>query len=323
MNKIRLLTTVITTALLTPLTAMATPNALFGKGLQQAPKCHYQSIKSPQYHIDPHETTMLKAAFYYDASTIKSRQGFDKFYIQLKSQPFKVFTQGIQTAEDRSHIHGHGRYQHLTLDGIAYLRDKAYSTQVITQDCTLYYLSGDVPLRFVHEMVKTADDQTLSKNAIITQLYGKNVLKPLTLTAQINEDKAHQLWILETPYNNHQQLMARVKQPTHRVDAVVLMADLHFLDSFGKVTEAIDQNQQVHPLQHTNLQARCFIEGCQLTESVAIQLSEDFLKHHRHGFSLRLRGEKEKTVTVSKNMVEGLLEGLQKLSHAATASQSI
>ena len=234
-------------------------------------------------------------------------------YEYLKSQSFKVLETGVITAADsrsRRPLFSEYRYFQEEIDGELYKRDKTYSTKVLTENNSVFYLSGRTDLESLLFSIVNADGSKIG-NKDIFLLLGDKPFEKLILAANVEFDKFKKLYNVSTQFYNDLLIRGSVDAKSNQVISIQLYADLVFLGEWGNIDNAVDTDGISHEVTKISSDVDSSpILGSILTETIGISLNRAFLEKHRIGFEIKVYGSKEKIISVPGQLIESFLLGL-------------
>jgi hypothetical protein len=287
------------------------------KTIARPKTCSFEQIPGKAYLIAPNYRKYVTNSFFYDPEREKVWQRDESKFTSLISQQFKIVETGVVTQEDgklRQRNLSKYRYSEDEIKGIPYVRDKAFSSKLVTEDCSIYYLSGGTIVNYLLSFVVNVDGSKINEDDVLA-LYGSEPLKKKSMDAVIEYDRFEKRLKVTTPYFNNMLLRGSININDQSVTFLQLYLDLTFFDKWGFISNAIDTNGIGHEVVKISTDTDCSnskMFGCKLTETVGVEIDEEFLKKNRDGFELKVFGTKEKIVKVSGHMVEGFLSGLKK-----------
>ncbi len=278
--------------------------------------CNFSSMSGKSYKIADRFKPYITNSFFHDADDEKYKQLDKSDYQSLISQKFKVMETGIITAEDKKsrqpYLESY-RYREEVIDGELYKRDKAFSTKLVTEDCTEYYLSGGTTKSSIITDIQNADGSNIDDKDVF-QLIGVKPLQKVDLEAELKFDKFEKTYKISTPFFREQLIRGAVKVKTNEVFAVQLYTSLKFLGSWGNIQSAIDLDGNRHEVTKISHDSDCSsrISGCILTETIGISLTPEFLEKNKEGFEIKASGTQERVISVPGKLVKSFLIGLNK-----------
>lgn len=279
--------------------------------------CSFEEIPGKSYLIAPSFKRYITNSFFYDSEKETVYQRDKSKFSSLISQEFKVVETGVVTKQDiasRRPFLSKYRYRENEIEGTPYVRDKTFSSKLVTEDCSVYYLSGATAAKSLLSSVVNSDGSEIDEADLLV-LYGSEPLQKKEMEAEIEYDRFEKRVKVTTPYYDGMLIRGSIDAKKKSVQFVQLYLNLTFFKKWGFVSNAIDTDGIRHEVVKISSDADCKhsdIGGCKLTEIVGVDVSEDFLKDHRGGFEMKVFGTKERVVKVSGQMVEGFLSGLQK-----------
>ncbi|NKC18622.1 MULTISPECIES: hypothetical protein [Pseudoalteromonas] len=279
--------------------------------------CSFDQITGKAYLIAPDFKKYVTNSFFYDSEKETVWQLDKGNYSSLTSQKFKIVDTGLVTKEDvksRQPYLSKYRYSEDDIKGIPYVRDKAFSSKLVTEDCSIYYLSGGTIIKSLLSSIVNTDGTKINEDDVLA-FYGSEPLSKKSMDAVIEYDRFEKRLKVKTPYYDDMLIRGSLNAKDQSISLVQLYVDLTFFDKWGFISNAIDTDGVNHEVVKISTDTDCSnsdMFGCKLTETVGVTISEEFLNKHRDGFELKLFGTKEKIVKVSGYMVEGFLSGMRK-----------
>lgn len=279
--------------------------------------CSFEEITGKPYLIAPSFKRYITNSFFYDPERETVYQRDKSKFSSLVSQEFKIIETGVVTKEDiesRKPFLSKYRYRENDIKGTPYIRDKTFSSKLVTEDCSVYYLSGATPVKSLLSSVVNSDGSAIDEGDLLA-LYGSEPLKKKEMEAAIEYDRFEKRVKVKTPYYDDMLIRGSIDAKNESEPFVQLYLNLTFFKKWGFVSSAIDTDGVRHKVVKISTDSDCRhsdIAGCKLTEIVGVAISEDFLRDNRDGFELKVFGTKERVVKVSGQMVEGFLSGLEK-----------
>jgi len=298
-----------------------------GSGAESA-GCDYGSIEGDEYTLTDSTKPYVTNIFFYDSTKEKVWQLDKGMYTDLVSGNFKVVEVGVVTQEDinaKKPFLSKYRYFQEEYNGELLKRDKSFSTKVVTQNCSVYYLHGGTGKKSLTSSIAKSTGESLSDKDVM-KVFGKTVFVELDLAASIKYDKFDKRYKVTTPTHNKMLLRGSINEDTHGVSYIQLYADLTFLEKWGFVKHATDTDGVNHEVTKISTDTDCSsrVLGCVLTETIGVSLSRDFLEQKKEGFEIKVYGTKEAILKVPGKLVESFLEGLdQAVSKSKSGDKSV
>lgn len=277
--------------------------------------CNYATIQGTEYALAPQFKQYVTNHFFYDEKTEKYSQLSKDKYIDLVNNAFKISKLDVVTAEDiknKAPYLDAYRYEEVSFNGIPYKKDKTYSTQVITSNCSVFYLAGDTSKSSMQSNIIHKDGSQLSDDEI------KSFISPLALhvvnfDAIKSHDNFKKLTKIETPSFDDLMIRGALKDRDNKILFIQLYADLTFFNDWGHISQAYDTDGKTHEVVSINTNVDCShsdMFGCRLTETVGADLNMKFLLNHPDGFEMKFSGSQERIVKVPKVMVQSFLAAI-------------
>lgn len=292
------------------------------KSSTNAKSCAFDEIPGKPYLIAPDFQNYVTNSFFYDPEREKVRQLDKGNYSSLISQQLKIIETGVITNEDiksRQPYLSKYRYSEDEIQGTSYIRDKAYSSKLVTKDCSVYYLSGGTDVRSLMSSIVNLDGSKINEEDILA-LYGVEPLKKKSMNASVEYDRFEKTLKISTPYYDNMLIRGVINTNNKSVTFLQLYVDLTFFDKWGAISSAIDTDGVRHEVVKISTDADCSnsdMFGCKLKETVGITIDEDFLNKNLGGFEIKAFGTKDKIIKVSAQMIEGFLLGLSEAKKQA------
>lgn len=278
--------------------------------------CNYEALPGKSYIINERFKPNITNNFFIDPDKEKHKQLDKNDYQSLISQRFKIVETGIITAEDlksRAPNLGNYRYKEEEIDGEVYNRDKTYSTKVLTENCTTYYLSGATTKSSLHAYIKNMDGSVIDDKDVLS-LIGTKPLQVLELKHELHYDKFEKIYKITTPLFKDQLLRGSVSAKTNEIINIQLYINFKFFDKWGNIQRAVDTDGNRHEVTKISTDSDCSsrFSGCLLTETIGITLGSEFLEKNKDGFEIKATGTQERVISVPGKLVKSFLTGIVK-----------
>lgn len=287
--------------------------------------CDFDSIDGPTYRVSDSAKPYVTNDFYFDASQPSYKQRDKALYADLVTQSFKLLEGGIisiDDEEDRKPYLSEYRYKEEEYNGVLWVRDKTFSAKLVTQSCSIYYLSGDTIKNNILQVIKRSNGTDISDDDVFN-FFGANAFKELELTPTVRYDKFKKLHKVATPFYNDMMLRASIDNQTQQILLIQLYVDLKFIEKWGFIKHAIDTDGVSHELTRISTDTDCSSGiTCILTETIGVTLDQDFLKSHREGFEMQVYGTSESIVKVPASLVKALEEGVKQALASANSTNT-
>jgi hypothetical protein len=274
----------------------------------------YNSLEGKSFQLSEDFKPYVTNSFYFDPYKRDHFQ-LNGNYEDLKSQSFKVLETGVVTAADlnkRRPIFSEYRYYQEEIDGELYKRDKTYSTKVLTDNGSIFYLGGGTKIESLLSSIVNTDNSKID-NKDIFLLFGDKPFEKLILAANVEFDKFLKIYNISTPFYNDILIRGSVDAKTNQVINIQLYADLVFRKKWGNIDNAVDTDGNSHKVTKISTDIDVDVSpitGSILTETIAISLNLTFLEKHRSGFEIKAYGTKEQVITVPGQLIESFLLGI-------------
>lgn len=296
------------------------------KTVETSQSCSFDQISGKAYLIAPAFQNYVTNNFFYDSEIEKVWQLDKSKYSSLIHQRFKILQTGLVTQEDSKSQQPYlstYRYSEDEIKGIPYIRDQAFSTKVVTEDCSIFYLSGRTTVNSLFSDIINLDGSKINDDDVLA-LYGALPLKIKSMDAAITYDRFEKRIKISKPYFNDMTIRGSIDAKTQVITFIQLYVDLTFFDKWGGISSAVDTDGERHEVVKISTDADCSnsdMFGCKLTETVGVTLNDVFLNRHRNGFEIKVFGSKESVIKVSSHMVEGFLIGLEEAKKRAKSGE--
>jgi hypothetical protein len=269
-------------------------------------KCIYNEVDSKEFILTDLMKQYVTNDFFYDPGVESLFQNNKNHYKALQSQNFKILETGLITADGisaRKSFLQKYRYDDVVLDGELYVLDNSFSTKIITEDCTIFYLSLKGNLKSLQSSILLANGSGIS-DADLFQILGKEALKKETLEASINYDRFEKVFKVRTPMFEEKFLRGAVSENSQDISYIQLYLDVLFLGEWGFINNAIDTDGNFHEVTKISSDVDSHSFGTSLTETVGVTLYREFLEKHKDGFELKLVGKQERIINIYGTMVK-------------------
>jgi len=293
---------------------------------EQSDGCGYAGLAGPEYVITDFYKRYVTNSFFYDLKSEKYSQTNKDAYLPLIQHPFKMLDNTLESVETNKYKQSYlaqYRYFDIELDGKIYKIDKTKVTAFVTSDCHIYYQTRDEgPKGYTHNFART-DGKSISSEdvarffnltSVDNSVNSGNSL--VSFVPIVEKDPYLKTVSLTTKAYNGVLLRAAYSEKEKKVSFIQLYADAVFFDKWAHLQAAYDEDGNEHKLVKISTDVDCNhsdMFGCKLTETVGISLTHDFLKKNTNGFTIKAIGTREKIISVPKDMVTGMLNGLGKL----------
>lgn len=275
--------------------------------------CVFSSIDSKSYKLSESGAKYVTNNFFYNANSDRGQLNKEK-YTSLRTQNFKILQTGMVTAKDMNKRKSYlslWRYKEASIDDIPYIKDNAYSTKIVTEDCSIFYLSGAIPIFSILSAILNKDGSKINGSDVL-KLVGDAPLKKKSFDPIIDYDKFTKSTKIRTPYFNDHFLRGTLYKNTKEIKSIQLYVNLIFFDNWGFVDTAVDTDSNTHKVVKIASNTDCSGMSCKLTETIGVSLSEEFLRNNQDGFEIQCVGRRKQVVKVSGIMVKSFLNGIEK-----------
>lgn len=252
--------------------------------------------------------------FFFNPETDANFQLAKNRYADLANGNFKITETGIVTKNDTLNRRGFlskYRYKQEDYNGSLLKRDTTFSTKVITDDCSIYYIQGSTTKKSIINSFAKTNGETLT-DSDVKDIFGSASFVELDLEANISYDKFTKTYKVATKPHKKMILRGSINSKNQNVSFIQLYADIIFLEKWGFLENAIDTNSEQHEVTKiaTNTDCSSRVIGCVLTETIAISLDRTFLETNKNGFEIKAYGTSERVLKVPAELVKAFLNGL-------------
>jgi len=149
-------------------------------------------------------------------------------------------------------------------------------------------------------------------------ILGEKNLKPFQIPpAKIENDKFKNTIKITGLYDNNMMFRAWGSTKTGKLNDsnVQLYADVKFLENWAQLEQAYDENANERKLVKIDKDANCSNKylGCQLTETVGVELPINYLKTKPNGFELKVSGKQERILKIASYQIKQILDAVKNL----------
>jgi len=273
----------------------------------------YNSLDGKSFKLSEDFKPYVTNSFYFDPNNRDYFQ-LNGNYEDLKSHSFKVLETGVVTVADtnkRRPIFSEYRYYQEEIGEELYKRDKTYSTKVLTDNGSVFYLSGATRFESLLSIIVNNDGLKID-NKDIFLLLGEKPFEKLILVANVEFDKFMKIYNISTPFYNNLLIRGSVDTKSKQVINIQLYADIVFTKKWGNIYAAIDTDGNSHKVTKISTDIDVDVSpitGSILTETIGILLNQTFLEKHRNGFEIKVYGSQEQVITVPGQLIESFLHG--------------
>lgn len=274
----------------------------------------YNSLDGKSFKLSEDFKPYVSNSFYFDPNNRDHFQ-LNGNYEDLKSHSFKVLETGVVTVADTNKkrpIFSEYRYYQDEIGGELYKRDKTYSTKVLTENGSVFYLNGATRFESLLSIIVNNDGLKID-NKDIFLLLGEKPFEKLILVANVEFDKFMKIYNISTPFYNDILIRGSVDAKTNQVVNIQLYADLVFTKKWGNIDKAVDTDGNSHKVTKISTDIDVDVSpitGSILTETIGISLDLTFLEKHRNGCEIKVYGSKEQVITVPGQLIESFLLGI-------------
>ncbi|HCA5312811.1 MULTISPECIES: hypothetical protein [Acinetobacter] len=278
--------------------------------------CGYSELTGTEYQITDQFKKYVTNSF--DAFPKKNdySQGSIRDYQSLNENSFKILNTGIRTLPSERYLQSFlssYRFRNIDLDGTAYNLDKSFNTEVITSDCKKFYLDPGLTLKDIEYQIKRTDGQPIGKKDYFDLLGAAIEKKTIGVSSQY--DKFEKRVEIKTEYFDKYLIRGYYDPSVKKVDFIQIYTDLTFIGDWGNISSSKDTDSQVHKVTRidTNVDCKSKVLGCVLTETIGVDVTEQFLKNHKKGFEIKLMGKQSKVLSINGDVVTAFLEELNRV----------
>jgi len=281
------------------------------KNLSADGACQYQSFTQTEFKIAPGQGDWIKYYALFDKGRKRLYQTPASGYNSLLAQPFKVIGTDAVTVETDNAAQTRYSYEDIELANRLFRLNKSYYTKVMTQDCSVYYLSmtpKDIKVGL------TRSDGTKVASDDLKQFYGGTSLQSLPSRASVTYDNFEKHYKVETPIFNDLLLRGTVLRDSGKEVALQVYTTVSFSGEWANLDRAFSEDGERFSLTRITSEPDCsgakFDLPCWLNETVGVNVSREFLEKHRSGVEIKLSGQRSKVIYVPGPLIVSLLDGL-------------
>lgn len=282
------------------------------KALSADGACQYQSLAQTEFKVAAGQGDWIKYYVLFDKGRKQTYQTPVTGYNSLLTQPFKVVGTDATTVETENDARvGHYKFEDIELAGRLFKLNKSYYTKVMTQDCSVYYMS--MAPRDIKVALTRQEGSTLS-NEDFKQFYGGTSLQAISSKATVNYDNFEKHYKVETPIFNDLLLRGTVLKETGLEVALQVYTTVSFSGEWANLDRAFSEDGERLTLTRIASNPDCsgtqFNLPCRLDETVGVNVSREFLEKNRDGVELKLSGQDSTVIYVPGPLIISLLDGL-------------
>jgi hypothetical protein len=273
--------------------------------------CEYENIKQAEFRIANGQGAFVKYAALFDKGRKRLYQTPESSYIPLLTQNFKVIGIDAVTVETENAARTGYNYEDIELGGQLYKLNKSYSTKVLTQNCSVFYLSmspTDIKLG-----LELADGSTIPASEY-SSFYGSGSLSRLSLNPVVTYDNFEKLYKVETPIFDEMVLRGTVIEATGKEIALQIYTTVSFSGDWANIDRAFSASGDQLTVTRIKSDPDCSGTSlglpCILNETVGVNLTRQFLERHKSGVEIKLSGQKSTVVYVPGPLIVALVTGL-------------
>ena len=278
-----------------------------------ANECNYESNQGTEYIIQDQYKKYVLNHFMVNAD----RDKFGLGHNSLKRQPFKVIKTDYVTAESKKYESRSEskRFKDIKIDNKVYKLDRSKNIEVLTKDCQkYYYIPSGLKNSFVLTFSKTDGKEITTADYL--QFLG-NSLKSLDVSASSKYDKFEKSYEVKTDYANDMLIRGYYNAENGKTSSVQIYTDVLFFKNWGFIESAKDLDGKTYTVTKIASDPKCehldLGLGCQLTETLGINLTEDDLRNNINGMEIKLYGAQTRVILVPNEMINAFLSEIDKL----------
>lgn len=273
------------------------------------------------YQTDQPEYELTQFAKQYVTNSVRSVPG-ESFDPQFRnSNYFKPVMEN--TFKFSLDTRKHSFYNKYQKDDIFELGDQSYvysgyeMVKIITSTCQIFWFERGNFASLTLANVQRADGKELSLSDYKFILGEKNV-KPFQIPpAKIENDKFKNTIKITGLYDNNMMFRAWGSTKTGKLNDpnVQLYADVKFLENWAHLEHAYDENANQRKLVKIDKDANCSNKylGCELTETVGIEIPISYLRTKPDGFELKVSGKQERILKIPNYQIKQILDAVKNL----------
>lgn len=284
-----------------------------------ANECNYGSNQGTEYVIQDQHKKYVLNNFMVNAD--RDKFGFgqrsERKYDSLKNQPFKVIKTDYVTAESKKYESRSEseRFKDIKIDDKVYKLDRSKNIELLTKDCQkYYYIPSGLKKSFTSIFSKTDSKEIITDDYL--QFLG-NSLKNLDVSASSKYDKFEKSYEVKTDYANNMLIRGYYNAENGKTSSVQIYTDVLFFKDWGFIESAKDINGKTYTVTKIASNPKCehldLGLGCQLTETLGINLTEDDLRSNANGMEIKLYGAQTRVIIVPSEMINAFLSEIDKL----------
>ncbi|WP_151981573.1 hypothetical protein [Acinetobacter guerrae] len=277
--------------------------------------CDYKGLSGQEYKISEDYKDYVTNSFEAYSDKEDWQQGDKSEYVSLRNNNFKVMETGVRTlsAEQamRPFLDSY-RYTYIYDKSRAFVADKSYRTKVLTDDCKIFYYEPSSKFVDFLDQIEFSNGKKLSFEDF-RKFLGKAIFVKKIKTYS-SYDKFEKRTTIRTEQYDDYLLRGYYAPQQKKLVFIQLYTDQVFFDNWAQISIAKDAFGGTHKVTRINGDADCSGSyGCRLTETIGIDISEQFLRSHMDGFELKLIGKKSRVINVSGEVIQSFLQELKNI----------
>lgn len=279
-------------------------------------QCNYNGLPGKEYKIADQHKKYLTNDFYKFPDKLKYEQYDASLLSELQYSNFKVTGSDVATKESSRYKSGseYMRFDEEIVDRVPYWIDQSKPVQIVTPKCNYYYMDSGTRFSILQYTIQRSDGNEISKDDFFKIL--GNAIFPAKIKASTAFDDFNKTLTIRTDSFNRVLIRGLVLKNQKNLSFAQVYTDLTFFGDWGFINSARDRNGNAHEVTRIDNDVDCkntVGNGCRITETVGIGVSEEFLRKNRQGFDLKLYGKKSVVIGVTGEMVKAFLGELDKL----------
>lgn len=288
-------------------------------------QCEYTTLKSQEFRTTK---SFNESAYLYAKMNKNSCSSSDEYspydqtknrenYSSLLNQKFRVLETNVKTGSEctfnrkKENTEFSSNNQKLLSNTIFEYRHCG-SIKIITEDCSIYYISPEIDPQNIGYYFRRGDGSKLTDDDYF-HLLGKNSLRPATIEAKIDFDKFKKTYKISTPLIlDHLLIRGTIPSDSKNFSFIQLYVILNFGPDWGYIDTAYDIEGQKHAVTNISSDANCEILPCTHIETLGIDITLDYLYKHIEGFSIKVYGKQQLEFSVPSTLIISFIDGYKK-----------
>lgn len=265
--------------------------------------CEYNLLSKTEFVISARGKGVTNYDYIIDPSIHSRLQREQAIYKELESGPFKVMSTG--------HPMKYAEVDRIVFDGNAY-EVSPITTALVTPACRVFYFNSLPTYQELSNKLQHVNGNKLSPNDFL-DIIGPNAYRKLKFTTSIHNDEFDDEKKVET--NGFDDFFIRGARSNLNgfITYNQLYADVTFHHEWGGLRYAQDKYGNEFDLVRIDTDADCQRYGCELTETVGVSLSFEYLKKHQNGITIKLSGKKSVILTIPEGMIKAYLDAMESI----------